>query len=107
MEPVPEMEEAFVLIRTKPGHIFKVAREAKKHKGVKYGYAVAGLYDVALFISTECPRGRVRENTFNPRNRKDRNISCARSRIFEVNIKKCFHNLIFYKFLSLFRNTSN
>jgi DNA-binding Lrp family transcriptional regulator len=54
MEPVPEMEEAFVLIRTKPGHIFKVAREAKKHEGVKYGYAVAGLYDVALFISTEC-----------------------------------------------------
>jgi DNA-binding Lrp family transcriptional regulator len=47
-------EEAFILMRVKPGHLFKVAREARKHAGVKFGYAVAGLYDVVLFVSTEC-----------------------------------------------------
>jgi DNA-binding Lrp family transcriptional regulator len=50
----PAKEEAVILIRVKPGYIFKVAREAKKHNGVKFGNAVAGLYDVALFVSTQC-----------------------------------------------------
>jgi DNA-binding Lrp family transcriptional regulator len=46
-------EEAFILLRVKPGKLFSVAQEARKHPDVKISRAVAGQYDVVLYVQTE------------------------------------------------------
>ena len=50
---VPDMEEAFILLRVKPGKLFKVAQEARKHPSVKISRAVAGMYDVVVYVQTK------------------------------------------------------
>ena len=41
---------AFILINTERGKLWKVAEEASKIKGVKIAHAVTGEYDVILYI---------------------------------------------------------
>jgi len=41
---------AFILINTERGKLWKVADEASKIKGVKIAHAVTGEYDVILYI---------------------------------------------------------
>lgn len=47
------IDEAFILLRVKPGKMFHVAQEARKHPDVKIARAVAGQYDVVLYVKTE------------------------------------------------------
>jgi hypothetical protein len=48
-----EKEEAFISLRVKSNRIFKVVQEARKRPDVKISKAVAGLYDVVLYIQTK------------------------------------------------------
>jgi len=41
---------AFILINTERGKLWKVAEEASKIKGVKIAHAVTGEYDVILYV---------------------------------------------------------
>lgn len=45
--------EAFILINTKSGWLWKVAQEIAKIKGVKLARAVTGQFDVATYIKLE------------------------------------------------------
>ncbi|HLC00020.1 MAG TPA: Lrp/AsnC ligand binding domain-containing protein [Candidatus Bathyarchaeia archaeon] len=40
--------EAFILVNTQPGALWKVVEEAKKIEGVKLARAVAGRFDVVI-----------------------------------------------------------
>ncbi len=51
--PIEDTEEAFILLKVKPGKLFEVAREARKHPDVKISRAVAGQYDVVLYVQTQ------------------------------------------------------
>lgn len=42
--------QAFVLINTEPGKLWRVADEALKIKGVKMAHAVTGQYDVIMYV---------------------------------------------------------
>lgn len=46
-------EEAFILLKVRPGRLFHVAQEARKHPDVKIARAVAGQYDVVLYVQTQ------------------------------------------------------
>ncbi len=47
------MENAFILIVAEHGKLWKVANEAAKIEGVKIARAVAGRFDVALYVEAE------------------------------------------------------
>jgi hypothetical protein len=59
------MEEVFILLRVKPGKLFKETQEARKHPDVKISRAVAGLYDVILYVQPKSLEEIPRENTLN------------------------------------------
>jgi hypothetical protein len=44
--------EAFVLVTTKPGTLWKVVEDARKITGVKLARPVAGRYDVLIQVET-------------------------------------------------------
>ncbi len=50
-------EEAFILLRVRPGKLFQVAQEARKHPDVKISRAVAGQFDVVLYVQTQSLEG--------------------------------------------------
>jgi DNA-binding Lrp family transcriptional regulator len=45
--------EAFILINTKPGALWKVVEEAKKIANVKVARPVSGRFDVVVFAETD------------------------------------------------------
>jgi hypothetical protein len=57
------VEKAFVLLRVKPGKLFKVAQEARNDPDVKISRAVAGFYDVMLLCPNKSLEEIPRENT--------------------------------------------
>jgi len=50
-EACPRLE-AFVLVTTKPGTLWKVVEDAKKISGVKLARPVSGRYDIIIQIDT-------------------------------------------------------
>jgi DNA-binding Lrp family transcriptional regulator len=42
--------EAYILIGTEPGILWKVAETARKVEGVKMAHAVTGQFDVVVFV---------------------------------------------------------
>ena len=42
--------QAYVLINTQPGRLWKVAEDALKIQGVKMAHAVTGQFDVIVFV---------------------------------------------------------
>ena len=42
--------EAFILVNTEPGSLWKVAEEAAKIEGVKLARAVTGQFDVIVYV---------------------------------------------------------
>jgi DNA-binding Lrp family transcriptional regulator len=44
--------EAFILVNTEPGWLWKVAEEAAKIEGVKISRAVSGQFDVIIYVES-------------------------------------------------------